>query len=148
MNDRSYIKPILAVVGTLLVVLAITGLFRGEDAKIQLDPNKILTVCEIAPNPGQFSGRLRVKGTVNRVFPDQSTFALADIPEPKAASQKTNAKKPNCGGKRSGGCGTPLIPVKYDGPLPELHANVLIEGSIIIHESGKKFFQAEKITKL
>lgn len=131
-----------------MIVLVITGLFRSKNSKIQVDPNKILTVCEIAPNPDKFQGHLRVKGTVSRVFPDQSTFALADITKPEAASQKTDAKKPNCGGKRSGGCGTPLIPVKYDGPLPELHANVLIEGSIITHESGKKFFQAKEITKL
>lgn len=149
MNDRSYIKPILGIGGLLLTALVVAGLFRSKSSKIQIDPNQILSVCEIAPDPDRFQGHLRVKGTVNSVFPDQATFALADIPESRVAGRKTKANKRNCGGKkRGGGCGTPLIPVKFDGPLPELHADVLIEGSIITHDSGKKFFQAEKITEL
>jgi hypothetical protein len=149
MNIQSNIKPTLGLGILIVITLAVIGLFREEPTKIRIDPNQVLTVNQIGSNPDQFQGRLKVKGTVSEVFTEKSIFALGELSPKKTVEQKNDEKKRDCAtNKKKGCCPSPRIPIKYEGPLPKLQDNVLVEGKIVNNEDGKKYFQAEKITNL
>lgn len=149
MNIQSNIKFIFGLGAIIIVAFAIIGHFREPATKVSINPNQVLTVNQLRSNPDQFQGRIKVKGTVSEIFQEKSTFSLSELSPKKPVGQKAEGKKRDCtSNKKQGCCSIARIPIKYKGPLPKLQANVLVEGKIVDHESGKKYFLAEKITNL
>lgn len=149
MNIQSKMKFIFGLGAIIIVAFAVIGHFRESATKVPVNPNQVLTVNQLRSTPDKFQGRIKVKGTVSEVFKEKSIFALSQLSPKKTKGQKTDEKKHNCTtNKKQGCCDIARIPIKYEGPLPKLQADVLVEGKIVDHESGKKYFLADKVTNL
>ena len=124
---RKYIFPIILVLIVSLVFL-VSGCNSNSKDTIQsnVSPSqdtstswsKVLRVNDIQADPSSFTDTITINGVMAGVSQtDQKLFGLVDTAEVKAC--------------KSVGCSTFILPVKYDGKLPQVGDEVNVTGSFV-----------------
>lgn len=94
----------------------------------------VIGVEQLMERPEGFPQRIRVKGLVGRVLPEQNLFSLVDLSDREEFLKTGNTH-----------CVT--LPVRWSGPMPAVQDEVVAEGMIIKVE-GKLIFDSGKIEKV
>ncbi len=121
-------KSYVAVIVFILILAVIPGIyflakFNGRTDLPEANPDKpeIVDVDWIAKNPENFEGYIGVEGKVIKVDEDNTTFAL--------------------------GCEDEclMMPVRYDGEMPNPGSQVVVYGEVKGAEDGKYVFEGKDV---
>ena len=117
-----------AVVGIgLLLVVAFGAYFmkspgdKSNPSEINADLLKVIDVDEMVRHPDQFEGSIGVAGKVVKVDESKTSFAL--------------------------GCedACVMMPVRYNGRMPDLESEIVVYGQIKQAEGGKYIFEGQNV---
>ncbi|TAL18166.1 hypothetical protein EPN96_02445 [bacterium] len=119
-----------AVLSMALVALTFVSLvaFAAEAGK----EAKFTTITELLSAKDSTTDPVRFEGKVIKVFPKEKMLGLAD-----PAKCATDCATP---------CDPPLLPVKWEGAMPEINTVVKVAGSVA-KEDGKQVFVATSVNK-
>lgn len=120
----------LAGVGWLVIRRMSPPPSRSPGPANQIASVRVETLAE---NPDRFRGQLRVKGIVGRVLPEQRLFSLVDLSDREELLQKGETQ-----------CVT--LPVRWTGPMPAAHDEVLVQGEVQVTDK-KLLFVARTVSK-
>jgi len=87
-------------------------------------------VDRLMKNPGNYTHSVRVAGVVSQVFDERGMFGMIDLEEFRRCGKVT--------------CSLLMLPVSWQGPMPDVGSQVLISGKIGEAE-GRRLFIADKI---
>ena len=136
MKNRS---TLLVGVGTLAILAAVGGLLYQRARTSPLGdlvsggltiPLGVETLVE---DPHRYQGELEVAGIVARIASEQRLFALADV------SDREEVLK-------TGGTKCVMLPVRWTGPMPALHDDVKVRGTVE-ESQGRLIFVASALNK-
>ena len=82
----------------------------------------VLTVKQVSEHPGKFTGQIRILGIVSQVEKEQALFGLVD-----------KAEGFSC---LPGECSDCLVPVSWDGPMPEIGQTIIVTGRVETSPQG------------
>ena len=129
---------LLALLG--LVVLAGLGWFFSRRAdslsqRTSASGNQIIPVGveTLVENPDRYRGKVRVRGIVGRILFQQQLFSLVDTSDRDELLEKGVTQ-----------CVT--LPVRWMGPMPAVHDEVLVQGEVQ-DSNGKLLFAAQTVEK-
>ncbi|MBR0600058.1 hypothetical protein [Sinanaerobacter chloroacetimidivorans] len=116
---KKYIIPVIAIIMVGLAVLTFIYNHKQQDTNSSLtNSSKILNVNDIQADPSSFTGTITINGVMAGVSQtDSKLFGLVDTAEVKACE--------------SVGCGTFILPTKYDGKLPQVGDEINVTGSFV-----------------
>lgn len=116
---KKYIIPVIAIIMVGLAVLTFIYNHKQQDTNSSLtNSSKILNVNDIQADPSSFTGTITINGVMAGVSQtDSKLFGLVDTAEVKAC--------------KSVGCGTFILPTKYDGKLPQVGDEINVTGSFV-----------------
>ena len=120
-------------VSTVLIVLvaaAAVGLgwyvsVQRPDEPIESERSSadgVLTVKQVCDNPEKFPEQIKILGVVSQIEEDQALFGVVD-----------KAEGLSCLG---GQCSDCLLPVSWDGPMPEVGQTIIVTGQIASSAQG------------
>ncbi len=116
---------LIILVAAAAVGLGWYGLVQkpNEAAEFQLPRiDGVLTVKQVSEHPGKFTGQIRILGIVSQVEQEQALFGLVD-----------KAEGFSC---LPGECSDCLVPVSWDGPMPEIGQITIVTGQIKSSSQG------------
>jgi hypothetical protein len=82
----------------------------------------VLTVKQVSERPEGFAGQIKILGVVSQIEKDQALIGLVD-----------KAEGLSCLG---GECSDCLLPVSWDGPMPEVGESIIVTGQIESSSQG------------
>jgi hypothetical protein len=117
----------LAVILLATVAIGIGGyvLMRkpGEPPDADMpNSNGAFTVKQVCDNPEKLPKQIKILGVVSQIEEDQALFGLVD-----------KAEGLSCLG---GQCSDCLLPVSWDGPMPEVGETIIVTGRIKSSSEG------------
>lgn len=124
MKKAVLLMALIALTFVYLVAFA-SGAEAGKEAKFT-------TITELISAKDSTSGPVRFEGKVIKVFPKEKMLGLAD-----PAKCATDCATP---------CEPQLLPVKWEGAMPEINTVVRVAGSVA-KEDGKQVFIATSVNK-
>ena len=120
-NKLSIIIISVIVIFFLTVIIYSSIDFNDTSANSVNTEMKIVDVDKVVENPENFTGIVRIEGTVTEVIDNNNYFTL--------------------------GCEDACIslPVSYKGDMPKIESNIVALGEIKKDDDGKFFFDAREI---
>ena len=116
---------LLSVV-TLLTLALVPGYAAAEETKEEIE----VGVHALMESPGAHKGQIQVAGVVSQVVADSKLFGLIDLEEFKTC-RKVN-------------CASLVLPIEWDGAMPEVGQQVTAIGAI--RKAGERFvFSASNV---
>lgn len=118
-------KKAKMLIAVLLILNIGFGVYRFMYA-----PVPALSVDEVAMDPGAYEGTITIAGLTTNLYKDDNTlFGIKDMAE-------LNCNNPYC--KR------PVLPIRFQGPLPILGDEVRVTGTFAKNGSNY-YFNSEKL---
>lgn len=106
----------------------------SKDAAVSYEETiTVIGVEQLMERPEGFPQRIRVKGLVGRVLPEQNLFSLVDLSDREEFLKTGNTQ-----------CVT--LPVRWLGPMPTVQDEIVAEG-VIIKVEGKLIFDSGKVER-
>jgi len=126
----------LALLILLFVVIAVAVPVVTSKAPDESGTRRILTVRNLHDAPEHHSGDIQVLGVVAAVDEEHSTFGIMDAAEAEA-----------CGTDVCADCSTAIIPVAWEGGMPETGNKVLVSGRIAPSPRGLVLSAAQVVVQ-